>query len=160
MESYPGDGWQKKAAASAKKYGRFLQRADKNDVLKRLPALHEEAFKKINCLNCAACCKNYSPRFKTPDIKRISKHLKMKEGTFINEYLRIDEDGDYVLKQAPCPFLADDNKCTIYDVRPSDCSRFPYTNEDVIIKRPKLTLKNSSFCPIVYDVLENLTSAT
>jgi Fe-S-cluster containining protein len=140
-----------------KKYKQFLQRADKNIVLKALPALHEEAFEKINCLNCAACCKNYSPRFKTPDIKRISKHLKQKESDFIETYLKLDEDGDYVVKSTPCPFLGADNYCSIYEVRPSDCERFPYTNEDVFIKRQHITLKNAAFCPIVDFVLDKLT---
>jgi len=148
--------WQKKSADHQKQYRNFLQKADKNKVLKKLPALHEEAFEKIDCLQCANCCKNYSPRFKTPDIKRISKHLQMKEGEFIEKYLRIDEDGDYVVKTTPCPFLGDDNYCSIYENRPSDCHRFPYTDEDVIIKRPQLTQKNSTFCPIVYYVLEKL----
>mgnify|MGYP000899212048 CR=1 FL=1 len=148
--------WQKKSAERQKQYRQLLKRADKNKVLRQLPQLHEEAFSKINCLECAACCKNYSPRFKTPDIKRISKHLKLKESVFIETYLRIDEDGDYVVQSKPCPFLGADNKCSIYDVRPSDCERFPYTNEDVILKRPNLTLKNSEFCPIVYYVLEKL----
>jgi len=139
-----------------KQYGQFLKKADKNKVLKDLPALHNEAFSKINCLDCAACCKNYSPRFKTPDIKRISKHLKMKEGEFIEAYLQIDEDGDYIVKSTPCPFLGRDNFCTIYEVRPSDCVRFPYTNEDVLLKRPNITLKNSTFCPIVVHVLDKL----
>src|SRR3954471_15897898 len=97
-----------------KKYKQFLQKADKNKVLKALPALHEEAFSKINCLDCAACCKNYSPRFKTPDIKRISKHLKQKESDFIQTYLHLDEDGDYVVNAKPCPFLGSDNYCSIH----------------------------------------------
>jgi Fe-S-cluster containining protein len=152
------DNWQKQSADHQKKYKQFLQRADKNKVLKQLPQAHEEAFEKIDCLSCAACCKNYSPRFKTPDIKRISKHLKMRESVFIETYLRLDEDGDYVVKKSPCPFLGDDNYCSIYDVRPSDCERFPYTNEDVMLRRPNITLKNSGFCPIVYYVLEKLTA--
>ena len=80
----------------------------------------------------------------------------MKEGEFISTYLRVDEDGDFVAKSKPCPFLGADNYCSIYDQRPSDCHRFPYTDEDVIIKRQALTLKNSSFCPAVYFVLEKL----
>ena len=84
--------WQKQSVAHQKQYKQLLQRADKNMVLKQLPSLHDEAFSKINCLNCAACCKNYSPRFKTPDIKRVSRHLQMKEGEFIENYLNIDED--------------------------------------------------------------------
>lgn len=148
--------WEKKSAERKKLYRNYLSRADKNAVLKKLPQLHDEAFAAIDCLQCANCCKNYSPRFKTPDIRRISKHLKMKEGDFIETYLRLDSDGDYVVKSTPCPFLQSDNRCSIYDQRPSDCHRFPYTDEDVIIKRQELTLKNSEFCPIVYYVLEKL----
>ena len=136
-----------------------MQKADKNKVLKRLPGLNEEAFAKIDCLQCANCCKNYSPRFKTPDIKRISKHLKMKESEFIETYLEVDEEGDFVARSTPCPFLGADNYCSIYDQRPSDCHRFPYTDEDVFIKRQALTLKNSTFCPITYFVIEKLMEA-
>ncbi len=151
--------WQKKSGDRFKLYKNYLHRADKNTVLKQLPDLHEEAFSQINCLDCAACCRNYSPRFKTTDIKRISKHLKQKEGDFINQYLKVDEEGDYVLQTKPCSFLGADNFCSIYDVRPSDCSRFPYTDEDVLLKRQPLTLKNVTFCPAVYFVVEKLMAA-
>jgi hypothetical protein len=150
------DNWEKRSAEHQKQYKQFLQRADKNKVLKKLPDLHEEAFAKIDCLECGNCCKSYSPRFKTTDIKRISKRLKMKEGDFIETYLRLDSDGDYVTKSSPCPFLGSDNYCSIYEDRPSDCARYPYTHEDVLLKRPQLTLKNSTFCPIVHFVLEKL----
>jgi Fe-S-cluster containining protein len=148
--------WEKKSADHQKGYKNWLQRANKNKVLKQLPDLNEEAFEQIDCLACANCCKNYSPRFKTPDIKRISKHLNMKESAFIDNYLLLDAEGDYVAKSAPCPFLGSDNYCSIYEKRPSDCQRFPYTDEDVLLKRPQLTLKNATFCPAVYYVLEKL----
>ncbi len=140
-----------------KKFKTFLKRADKNTVLKKLPQLNAEAFEKIDCLQCAACCKNYSPRFKTPDVKRISKHLQMRESEFIDTYLNVDEEGDFVVKSTPCPFLGSDNYCTIYNERPSDCARFPYSGEDVFFKRQKLTLKNATFCPITVFVLEKLS---
>ncbi len=57
------DKWQKASEEKQKVYKNYLQRADKNKVLKALPALHEEAFEKIDCLKCANCCRNYSPRF-------------------------------------------------------------------------------------------------
>jgi uncharacterized protein len=148
--------WEKKSGDRHSLYKKYLHRANKNAVLKVLPDLHEEAFSKIDCLQCGNCCKGYSPRFKTPDIKRIAKHLKMKDGDLINEYLRVDEEGDYVMHARPCSFLGADNYCSIYEVRPSDCERFPYTDEDVILKRQPLTLKNSTFCPAVYYVLEKL----
>lgn len=149
--------WEKKSKEQQKQFRSFLDRADKNKVLRQLPSLHEEAFEKIDCLQCAACCKNYSPRFKTPDVKRISKHLGLKESVFIETYLKVDDEGDFVVKSTPCPFLGADNFCSIYEHRPSDCARFPYTDEDVLIKRKQLTLKNSSFCPITYFVLDRLT---
>ena len=68
----------------------------------------------------------------------------------------LDEEGDFIVNTKPCPFLGADNFCSIYEDRPSDCRRFPYTDEDVIIKRKELTLKNSTFCPITYYVLEKL----
>jgi uncharacterized protein len=148
--------WQKRSKDRHKHLKAFLAKADKNKVLKQLPGLHDEAFEKIDCLQCAACCKNYSPRFKTPDVKRIAKHLGLKESVFIDTYLKVDEDGDFVVKSSPCPFLGNDNACSIYDVRPSDCARFPYTDEDVIVKRQNLTMKNYTFCPITFYVLERL----
>ncbi|TDO27010.1 YkgJ family cysteine cluster protein [Sediminibacterium goheungense] len=148
--------WEKLSADHQKQYKQFLQKADKKKVLKQLPDLHEKVFAEVDCLTCANCCKNYSPRFKTPDIKRISKVLRLKESVFIDTYLELDTDGDYVTKTKPCPFLGSDNYCSIYEDRPSDCKRFPYTDEDVLLKRPAITLKNSTFCPAVHLALEFL----
>lgn len=148
--------WQKRALEQQKAYKKLLHRVNKRAFLAAQPAAHEAAVAQIDCLSCAACCKNYSPRFKTPDIKRISKGLGMREGVFIEAYLRLDDEGDFVVKSSPCPFLGDDNACSIYDIRPSDCRRFPYTDEDVLLKRPNITLKNSTFCPITYVAMEKL----
>jgi hypothetical protein len=156
MHSERLDDWEKRSAENAGAYARFLRRNDRRAAIRRLPDLHEEAFGNVDCLSCANCCRNYSPRFKTPDIKRISKVLRMKEGAFIENHLRLDEDGDYVVKSTPCPFLGSDNRCSIYEDRPSDCRRFPYTDEDVLLKRPAITLKNATFCPAVHYVLERL----
>jgi Fe-S-cluster containining protein len=151
--------WEKKSGERQKEYKKFLHRANKNKVLKQLPDLNEEAFEKIDCLQCANCCKSYSPRFTPPDIKRISKYLDMKEGDFKAVYLVQDEEGDNVTKTKPCPFLGSDNKCGIYDVRPIDCARFPYMDNDFMLKRQPLALKNSTFCPITYYVIEKLIAA-
>jgi Fe-S-cluster containining protein len=151
--------WQKKSGERQKIYKQYLQRANKNTVLKQIPEFNDQAFEAVDCLQCANCCKNYSPRFKPPDIKRISKHLGMKDSVFIATYLRLDDEGDYVANNLPCPFLGEDNYCSIYEERPTDCRRFPYTDEDVLVKRQPLTLKNSTFCPITYFVLEKLIAA-
>ena len=150
------EDWEKKSKEHQKLYKNYLDRADKRKVLKLLPEAHDEAFSNIDCLDCGRCCKNHSPRFKMPDIKRISKTMGMREVEFIDKFLKMDEDGDYVNKRLPCAFLAEDNTCNIYEDRPGDCARYPYTDEDVFIKRPVLTLTNSAVCPAVYYVFEKL----
>ena len=105
--------WQKKSLEHEKSYKQFLAKADKKKVLKILPEIHEDAVNTVNCLNCAACCKNYSPRFKPPDIKRVSKYLHMKEGVFIEKYLKIDEEGDFVVT-VPCLALFRVWPCTLF----------------------------------------------
>ena len=71
--------------------------------------LHDEEFKKSDCLQCANCCKTTSPIFTKKDIERISKSFRIKTRQFIDTYLNVDDDQDYVLKSSPCTFLADDN---------------------------------------------------
>lgn len=158
MDSLSAD-WKNKASRMQKQnrqYLKKLQHRKAKGMEKLLPALHEEAFSHIDCLQCAGCCKTISPRFKTPDIKRIARHLGVRESVLIETYLRIDEDGDYVVKHTPCPFLAEDNRCRIYEVRPGDCRNYPYTDSGDFIRHPNTTLQNAVICPAVHYVLERL----
>lgn len=145
-----------KAAERKKDYKRLLEKGDRKKILSNLQSAHDAAFSTVDCLECANCCKNYSPRFKQPDIKRIAKRLRIKEGELVHRYLKMDDEDDYVVQQSPCPFLGADNTCDIYEDRPNDCRRYPYTDEDVLYKRVPLTLKNATICPAVYLVLERL----
>ena len=116
----------------------------------------EKAFKVVNCLDCANCCKTTGPLFTSKDISRISKHFRMKPGQFVDEYLRIDEDDDYVLKQVPCAFLGSDNYCSIYDVRPKACADYPLTGMRSQKKMLPLLLKNAEVCPAVEHIVDEL----
>ncbi|MGZ0014892.1 YkgJ family cysteine cluster protein [Yeosuana sp. AK3] len=116
--------------------------------------LHEQEFKQTDCLKCANCCKTTGPLFTTKDIERISKHFKLKPQQFINTYLKVDEDHDYVLQNVPCTFLAGDNYCSIYDVRPKACSEFPHTDRKKFQQISNLTLKNVAICPAAYNIVE------
>ena len=117
---------------------------------------HTEAFKKIDCLLCANCCKRISPIVIDRDIDRIAKHLKMKRSDLIDQYFEIDEDGDYVFKQTPCPFLMPDNYCMIYEERPRACREYPHTDRKRFYQILNLTYRNSFICPAVYEVIEAL----
>ncbi len=118
--------------------------------------LHEEEFERTDCLTCANCCKTTGPLFTDKDIKRISKHFRMKEFDFINSYLRIDEDKDYVLQETPCTFLGADNYCSIYEVRPKACREFPHTDRKKFQQISKLTLQNVKMCPAAFNIVEEM----
>ena len=117
---------------------------------------HEEAFEEIDCLTCANCCKTTSPIFYEKDIERAAKRLKLKPGQFIEKYLKIDEDKDYVLQQSPCAFLDAENYCTIYEDRPNACREYPHTNRKKMIQILDLTMKNTLVCPAVLKMTEKI----
>ena len=118
--------------------------------------IHQAEFKRTDCLTCANCCKTTGPLFTLADIERIAKHLKQKPQQFIDQYLRIDEDRDYVLQSVPCAFLAADNACLIYEVRPKACREFPHTDRKKFQQIADLTLKNVAICPAAYNIVEEM----
>ena len=80
----------------------------------------------------------------------------MKPGTFVEQYLKVDEDGDYVLTTAPCPFLDDENYCRIYEDRPKACREYPHTDRKKMVQITSLTYKNTLVCPAVLEIVERL----
>ena len=138
----------------------FLEqlRQSKTDIDSDFHDEHKAVFKELDCLECANCCKTTSPIFLQEDIGRISSYLKIKVGHFILKYLEMDEDGDFVLQKAPCVFLAEDNKCKIYDVRPKACSEYPHTNRKNMIEILDITLENTVVCPAVNEIVKRMRS--
>lgn len=114
------------------------------------------AFSKVACLDCANCCKSISPIVEFEDIHRVSKALNMEAGKFIETYLEMDEDGDFVFTSQPCPMLGEDNKCKVYESRPKACAEYPHISQKHLQKRLKLLLKNTEYCPAVYESVEYL----
>lgn len=121
--------------------------------------LHAAEFQRTDCLDCANCCKTTGPLFTNADVARISKHFRQKPQQFIDQYLRIDEDQDYVLQQVPCSFLGIDNYCSIYDVRPKACREFPHTDRKKFQQISNLTMKNVAICPAAYNIVEEMKKA-
>ena len=148
----------KLAIHATKKVFRKMKQAKPNDLDQKFHKGHEAEFKKMDCLSCANCCKTTSPIFRDADIRRISKHLRIKEGKFISDYLRMDEEQDYVLKSSPCSFLDNDNTCSIYDVRPLACREYPHTDRKNMFQVLEITAENSLICPAVARIVLSITS--
>jgi len=154
IEKLPKLGLQKQK--ENKKFFANLKKKKPSKLDQIVQELHDDEFLKIDCLECANCCITTGPLITKKDIDRISKHLKLKPEKFIEQYLRIDEDNDYVFKSMPCPFLGSDNYCFIYDVRPRACKEYPHTDRKRFYQILDITLKNTFICPAVYNIIENL----
>jgi Fe-S-cluster containining protein len=152
-------GLRKKAATEEKgtvKLVTKLKKTKPNNLDDVVHNLHDDAFREFDCLTCANCCKTTSPAFYQKDIERLSKRLKMKPGQFIEQYLNVDEDDDYVLKSAPCPFLDNENHCLVYEDRPTACREYPHTNRKRFYQVLDLSVQNSAICPVVNSIFEKL----
>lgn len=149
-------------ALAQKKLNKKLTQKLKKVSGKKLDELfrenHDEVFEEIDCLSCANCCKTTSPIFRTVDVERLSKRLKISSSEFIEKYLILDNENDYVLKSSPCTFLQEDNKCSVYEDRPLACKEYPHTNRKKMHQILNLTLKNTEICPAVAQIFENLRS--
>ncbi len=118
--------------------------------------IHEEIFATTDCLKCANCCKTTSPIFYQKDIERLSKLFRIRPANFIQTYLHLDDDKDYVLNSAPCPFLGEDNYCSVYEHRPTACREYPHTDRKRFYQVLDITLKNTAVCPAAYAIVEKL----
>lgn len=133
-----------------------LRKMSKSKVDALFGTTHEEVFASTNCLDCANCCKTTGPLFTGRDIARISKNLRLSKVEFEKTYLKIDEEGDWVLQSVPCPFLGTDNHCSIYEIAPKACRTYPHTDRHKQHQLFQKTKLNAAICPAVQDILEKI----
>ena len=148
------------ARSKRKENKKFFSRLSKQDGKKlnaQFHSMHEEVFSETDCLKCARCCRATGPLLTKQDIQRISKKQGMKPADFEKQYLRMDEDGDWVMKSLPCPFLElATNKCTIYEYAPKACRQYPHTDHPNMKSILGLTQTNVRHCPAVYEMVERM----
>lgn len=135
-----------------------LKRKKSTDLDDVFHTKHNQEFNKMDCLTCANCCKTTSPIFRDADIRRIAKQLKIKESKLISDLLRMDEEGDFVLRSSPCFFLNSDNACSIYEFRPLACKEYPHTDRKNMFQILDLTIKNTLVCPVVSRIVSQISS--
>lgn len=151
--------FRRRAENKAAENGKFLsslKRKNPRRVDDAFHSVHHDVFEETDCLACANCCKTTSPIFYQSDIERVAKALRIKPGEFIEQYLRVDEDNDYVLKSSPCPFLDVENYCAVYDDRPKACREYPHTDRKKMVQITDLTYRNTLVCPAVLEIVERL----
>ncbi|MEQ9365116.1 MAG: YkgJ family cysteine cluster protein [Leptospirales bacterium] len=135
----------------------FVQETEfTTDVFERLTpgdvkTIVGEAQFRFKCTGCGNCCKGPGSVYFTPaDLKAIEEHLDLKtpaERRALRERIIQREENGYAVHRTggACYFLDENNRCTIYPVRPLQCSTFPFWPstfasrqdlEDVIVECP------------------------
>jgi Fe-S-cluster containining protein len=153
--------WKENAAKHERANFRFLRSLKMVAHPERIDALaadlHTEAFEQIDCTRCAICCKTMPPGVSADDLGVIAGHLGLSREAFIETYLVIDPDeAGCLMKATPCPFLGEDDRCTIYDLRPEACRQFPHTDKKYFTSRAYQHASNTQTCPAVYYIVEEM----
>jgi Fe-S-cluster containining protein len=163
MQAVNFRSFKQKVRFNKKRLRSFLTKLEKKTPkgLDSLAAsLEKEVWKEVDCLSCANCCKTMSPTFTKTDIKRISKHFDQTPEVFTKQWLRKDKEGDILNKTEPCQFLnLQDNKCSIYEIRPVDCSGFPHLHKKKMPEYMHVHKQNIEFCPATYRLVEKMEEA-
>jgi len=146
----------RKVEKETKQFFKSIKKNRLRELDDTIHAIHQKVFDEIDCLECGNCCRSLGPRLTDRDIERISQTFRIKPQEFVSQYLRVDEDKDYVFREMPCPFLGSDNYCSIYGNRPKACREYPHTDRKKFFQIHALTIKNAETCPAVFEILEHL----
>ena len=118
--------------------------------------LANEAQNAIDCTKCSNCCTSFNcGEPKGDELKKIAEYL--------------DEDPEEVAgkwtngAKGRCPMLGDDGRCSVYEVRPSTCRKFPHLNGEAnalkLLEMPGKCAKWCEDCPIMFHVGSNIVDA-
>ncbi|MFT3680978.1 MAG: YkgJ family cysteine cluster protein [Ferruginibacter sp.] len=153
--------FKQKVKLNKRAFRSFITRLENNPpkkLHKMMDEVDKEVWKETDCLSCGNCCKKMTPTFSVQDIKRISAHFSMTPAEFKDKWLVFDKaDGDWQNKKQPCQFLnLEDNKCSIYPIRPSDCAGFPHLTKKPAVDYMHINKQNIEYCPATYKFVEKM----
>ncbi len=138
------------------KFRKHLKSRDHSDrILRRIA---EDVEGQIDCTTCANCCRVATAKVAERDIEVLAKHLRLTRAKFLAAYTVESEEEGIILKRSKetgCVFLSG-NECTVYEVRPDSCKRFPnmVRGNGSILSRMWEFIDRATYCPIVYNSLE------
>ncbi len=92
---------------------------------------------KLDCLKCAACCHESNVVLDEADLERFREGGR--PDLVHKDYIKRHRDGRITLRfvpgRAPCQHLRRDKKCSIYAIRPDNCSVFVVGSEACLAAR-------------------------
>jgi Fe-S-cluster containining protein len=114
---------------------------------------------RIDCTACAACCRGLEPELSQNEFDSLGGRA---DGHTAPGFLIVkepDTGSEHYFLSSPCKFLVA-NRCSIYEKRPSACSGYPHLEQQGIRFRLRTVFAQSTRCPIVFHVIEQLKLTT
>ncbi|MFW6006930.1 MAG: YkgJ family cysteine cluster protein [Halanaerobiales bacterium] len=145
----------KKKEKENEKFRLFLKGYNHKKVDEIVHKLNQKYMTEYDCRKCGNCCKKLTITLTDEEIKDISEYLNISCEKMKEKYIERKTDYGYILQSRSCPFLKN-NKCSIYEYRPEVCRSFPNLHKKNINHRLLSIIENSSLCPIIYNILEDL----
>src|SRR5436190_10364636 len=84
----------RKKRLQLKKFLKSLQHRKVPGLDPMAQRLNKEAFQKIDCLQCANCCKTMTPTWKKTEVRRIAESMGLSYDEYFKKYLKVDKEGD------------------------------------------------------------------
>lgn len=139
---------------------RFLTKVEKNPPLlldTYAEQIDKEVWTEVTCLACSNCCRTMTPTYNFQDIRRISAYLGMTIKAFKERWLYKNRKGEWLNRSQPCQFLnLKTNMCSIYEVRPDDCTGFPHLAKKKMVEYMHVHKQNVQHCPATFKMVQKL----
>lgn len=113
----------------------------------------------VDCTLCGNCCRSLMVTVEKEEVSVIAAREGSSEAEVKEKYFEESAGGTIIISKIPCHFL-NGNNCTIYEDRFQTCRDFPYLHKDGFSRRLPFLLMHYGSCPIIYNVIERLKTAT
>ena len=102
----------------------------KEQAMEIIPIM-KSLFQCKGCGNCCKLCKNVV--WTKGDFDKISKYLQISHSELKRRYdFKFSKRKDREVRlMGTCPFLNEENKCDIYEVRPHICKQYPFSANQI-----------------------------
>jgi len=137
----------------------FLLTQDAGAIDQLVFNLNETVSAQVDCTQCGNCCRSFMINVSKEEAGALADHFKLTGEAFKTTYLEESLQGNLIMKSIPCSFLSG-NVCTVYPLRFSGCREFPHLDRPGFTGRLFGTLQYYATCPIIFNVVEQLKTAT
>ncbi len=138
-----------------RKFRSYLKIKDDKEIDRVVKPIFNRIREQIDCLECGNCCRKAVQGLSNGDLLKLEMEFGLARSELLEQYTVKDEFNELILKGPPCGFQ-DGNVCRIYSNRPKDCISFPHIHKPGFTPRLFGVLEFSKYCPIVFNVLEEL----